>query len=118
MGGSRPGPRPSSAAGRVGIPLSVQVDYMPFYDQEHGQNSIDDALSRLQKFIDRYPGQHACFAMELIQGEGGFNIGPREFFEPLMKLCRANDIPVMVGEIQTFGRTGARFHCQSLGRGE
>ena len=107
-----------SAAGRVGIPLNVQVDYMPFYDPQLGQDSIDDALSRLQEYIDRYPGQHACFAMELIQGEGGFNIGSREFFEPLMKLCRENDIPVMVDEIQTFGRTETMFHFESLGLGE
>ncbi len=107
-----------SAAGRVGIPLTVQVDYMPFYDPQLGQDSIDDALSRLKQFIARYPGQHACFAMELIQGEGGFNIGPREFFEPLMQLCRESGIPVLVDEIQTFGRTETMFHFESLGLGE
>lgn len=107
-----------SAAGRVGIPLNLQVDYMPFYDPQLGQDSIDDALSRLQQYIDRYPGQHACFAMELIQGEGGFNIGPREFFEPLMQLCRESGIPVLVDEIQTFGRTETMFHFESLGLGE
>lgn len=107
-----------SAAGRVGIPLNTQVDYMPFYDPEHGQRSIQYAVYHLQQYIDRYPGQHACFVMELVQGEGGFNVAPREFLEALMKVCRDNDIPVWIDEVQTFGRTEQMYYFQQLDLGE
>jgi acetylornithine/N-succinyldiaminopimelate aminotransferase len=107
-----------SAAGRVGLPLNVLVDYVPFYDPEGGDRSIAAAVRRLQEYIDRYPGQHACFVFELVQGEGGFNVAPRAFFEPLMGVCRENGIAVWVDEIQTFGRTHSMFHFEQLGLGE
>ncbi len=107
-----------SAAGRMGIPLSTLVDYVPFYDPERGQASIDHAVAQLQQYINRYPGQHACFVMELVQGEGGFNVAPREFFAALMRVCKENGIAVWVDEIQTFGRTNQMFHFQQLELGE
>lgn len=107
-----------SAAGRVGIPLNTLVDYMPFYDPEHGSRSIDYTCWHLRQMIARYPGQHACFVMELVQGEGGFNQAPREFFEPLMKLCREHNIAVWIDEVQTFGRTESMFHFEQMGLGE
>lgn len=107
-----------NAAGRVGIPLNVLVDYMPFYDPEHGPRSIEYAVYHLEQQIQRYPGQHACFVMELVQGEGGFNVAPREFFIPLMEICRHNGIPVWIDEIQTFGRTEQMFYFQQLELGE
>jgi 4-aminobutyrate aminotransferase-like enzyme len=107
-----------SAAGRVGLPLNVLVDYVPFYGSEAGDQSITASLDRLRQLIERYPGQHACFVFELVQGEGGFNMAPRRFFEGLMRLCRDNDIAVWVDEIQTFGRTERMFHFEQLSLGE
>ena len=106
------------AANRVGLPLNTLVDYLPFYDPEHGERSIDDALHQLQRYIDRYPHQHACFVMELVQGEGGFNLAPREFFAALMQRCKDNGIAVWIDEIQTFGRTNEMFHFDALTLGE
>lgn len=107
-----------SPSGRVGIPLNTLVDYVPFYNPKTGQQSIDYAMHRLIEYIDRYPGQHACFVMELVQGEGGFNTAPREFFEPLMKICREHGIAVWIDEIQTFGRTESMFYFEQIGLGE
>lgn len=107
-----------SAAFRVGLPSGMHVDYMPFYDPADHDGSIARAVTQLEKFINRYPGRHACFAMELVQGEGGFNIAPREFFVPLMELCRANNIAVFVDEIQSFGRTTRMFYYDVLELGE
>jgi len=107
-----------SAAGRVGIPLNVLVDYMPFYDPIIGAKSIDTAVAQLERYIERYPKQHACFAFELVQGEGGFNQAPREFFVALMEICRKHGIAVWCDEVQTFGRTEEMFHFQQLGLGE
>ncbi len=103
---------------RQGIPLNVQVDYMPFYDPDLGQRSIDMAVWHLKQYIHRYPKQHSCFVMELVQGEGGFNVAPREFFLPLMQICRENGIPVWDDEVQSFGRTTSMFCFEQLGLGE
>ncbi|MEZ6243427.1 MAG: aminotransferase class III-fold pyridoxal phosphate-dependent enzyme [Phycisphaerales bacterium] len=112
-----------SAGARVGIPLSTQVDYMPFYDevaaQHIGPNKfIDMALMHLQQYIDRYPKQHACFIFELIQGEGGFNTSTRDYFKALMECCKANSIAVWDDEIQAFGRTDRMFAYEHFDLGE
>lgn len=103
-----------SADGRVGLPIVADVDYMPFYDevaaeQMGGTKFIDGAVAKLRQYIDRYPGQHACFIFELAQGEGGFNTGRRDFFKALIDVCRASRIAVWDDEIQTFGRLPRMF---------
>lgn len=112
-----------SAKNRIGLPLSALVDYMPFYDETDAvtmgmEGQIKLACDRLMCLIERYPKQHACFVFELVQGEGGFNTAPREFFVELMKICREHGIAVWVDEIQTFGRTTSMFAYEGLGLGE
>jgi acetylornithine/N-succinyldiaminopimelate aminotransferase len=117
-----------SAANRVGIPLTALVDYMPFYDEAaakrmsagdvSGQTRyIDMCAWHLRQYVERYPRQHACFIFELIQGEGGFNTAPREFFVTLMDICKASGIAVWDDEIQTFGRTDHMFAYEALDLG-
>jgi len=112
-----------SAPNRVGIPLSTLVDYMPFYDQVAAERLghtrfIDMAIMHLQQYIDRYPGQHACFIFELVQGEGGFNTSTRDYLKALMECCRENGIAVWDDEIQTFGRTERMFAYEMYDLGE
>lgn len=113
-----------TAAYRVGLPLWVQVDYMPFWDpaaaaQMGGKQAyIDMAVGHLRQYIERYPRQHACFIFELIQGEGGFNVGDRDFFKALMDVCRENAIAVWDDEIQTFGRLPTMFACDHFQLGD
>ncbi|MBA4119545.1 MAG: acetylornithine aminotransferase [Isosphaera sp.] len=112
-----------SAANRVGVPLSTLVDYMPFYDEAAARRVgatryIDMCVWHLRQYVERYPGQHACFIFELVQGEGGFNTAPREFFTALIDVCRAHKIAVWDDEIQTFGRTTSMFAYEALGLGE
>ena len=107
-----------SAAGRMGIPVTMPVDYIPFFDPDAPDASTREALDRLDGFLARYPGRHACFVMELVQGEGGFNLAPREFFVALMERCSTNGIGVWIDEIQTFGRTHEMFYFEQIGLGE
>ena len=107
-----------SAAGRVGLPNTLQVDYVPFYDADRPDESTAETLRAMDEAVERYPGRYACFAMELVQGEGGFNVAPREFLETLMQRCRELGIGVWVDEIQTFGRCGEMFYFQQLDLGE
>jgi 4-aminobutyrate aminotransferase-like enzyme len=108
---------------RVGIPLSTLVDYMPFFDPAAADRLgltryIDMSVMHLRQYIERYPKQHACFIFELVQGEGGFNTAPREYFVELMKVCREHRIAVWDDEIQTFGRTTQMFAYETLNLGE
>ena len=112
-----------NAAARVGLPLNVDADYMPFYDEVAaermgGTKYIDMALMHLEQYIDRYPNQHSCFIFELVQGEGGFNTSTRDYFVALMEMCRAHGIAVWDDEIQTFGRTDRLFAYEHLDLGE
>jgi 4-aminobutyrate aminotransferase-like enzyme len=111
------------AANRVGIPLNVHVDYMPFYDPHAAaamgkKKYIDGAVAQLETYFDRYPGQHACFVFELVQGEGGFNVGDRDYFRALMGLCKDRGVAVWDDEIQSFGRTEAMFAYDHFGVGD
>jgi acetylornithine/N-succinyldiaminopimelate aminotransferase len=118
-----------AAANRIGIPLSTHVDYMPFYDEaaakrmSSGDQSgatryIDMCVSHLRQYVERYPRQHACFIFEFVQGEGGFNTAPREFFVELIKVCKDSKIAVWDDEIQTFGRTTSMFAYEQSNLGE
>lgn len=112
------------AAPREGIPLNVHVDYMPFWNEAAvraagGEKAFIDATCRkLEAYIERYPKQHACFIFELVQGEGGFNKGKREFFKALMEICKRAGIAVWDDEIQSFGRTTEMFAYEAYGLGE
>jgi 4-aminobutyrate aminotransferase-like enzyme len=108
---------------RQGLPLNVLVDYMPFFDEHQAQQQglakyIDGAVAMLTELLDRYPGQHACFIFELVQGEGGFNVGNRDFFKALMDLCRARKVAIWDDEIQTFGRLPRMFAFEHFNLGE
>ncbi len=118
-----------AAANRVGIPLTTLVDYMPFYDEAAARRMsagdvsgstrfIDMAVSHLRQYAERYPKQHACFIFELVQGEGGFNTAPREFFLELFKVCRDAKIAIWDDEIQSFGRTTEMFAYEALDLGD
>ncbi len=113
-----------SAAARDGVPITVPVDYMPFWNAELAEKAggqtayIDECVAKLEDHIHRYPDQHACFVMELIQGEGGFNVPPKAFLEELMKTCKRHGIPVWDDEIQAFGRTTEMFAYDHFGLGE
>jgi acetylornithine aminotransferase len=112
-----------AAANRIGIPLSTLVDYMPFYDEVEARaigqaKYISAAVRQLRTLVERYPKQHACFIFELIQGEGGFNTAPREFFTALMDVCRDAKIAIWDDEIQTFGRTESMFAYERLNLGD
>ncbi|MEK7334425.1 MAG: acetylornithine/succinylornithine family transaminase [Candidatus Binatota bacterium] len=50
--------------------------------------------------------------MEIVQGEGGVNIGNGEYFADVRKLCDERGILLIIDEVQTgFCRTGKMFAC-------
>ncbi len=103
---------------RQGLPQNVAVDYVPFFDPVYPQESINKATHALQNHLQTYPHEHAVMMFELIQGEGGVYLGNREFFIALMNILREHHIPIMIDEIQTFGRTTEPFAYQYFGLDE
>ncbi len=106
------------AAYRVGLPPTIAVDYVPFFNPQDPQGSTDRALHVLNKHLARYPDQHAAMCFELVQGEGGYYPGHRDFFIALMQCLKSHHIAVMVDEVQTFGRTTELFAFQHFGLDE
>ncbi len=96
---------------RVGLPRTIPVDYIPFYDP----NGNSQTFVLLEKILSRYPGQHAAMLFELVQGEGGFKPGDGVFFQRIMDILKKHGILVFVDEIQTFGRTPTLFAFQHFG---
>ncbi|HXH30386.1 MAG TPA: aminotransferase class III-fold pyridoxal phosphate-dependent enzyme [Bacteriovoracaceae bacterium] len=97
---------------RQGLPKTLDVDYIPFYCSSDHKGSIELAVKTMKKFITRYPGQHAGFIMELIQGENGSWVGNQEYFEALIAVCKENNTSVLIDEVQTFARTKDLFAFQ------
>ncbi len=106
------------AAYRHGLPSTLGVDYVPFFDYRDGEGSVKRTLAAIEQIVLRHPGRHACMIFELIQGEGGFYPGESGFFRAVMSLLREKGIPVLVDEIQTTGRTTRLFAFQHFGLDE
>jgi len=100
---------------REGLPSNIIVDYIPFYDHQKPEESIYRSTQALKNHLARYPKQHAVFIAELVQGEGGFFPGTREFFQSLMQIAKDNGITILIDEVQTFGRTPSLFAFQHFG---
>jgi len=55
----------------------------------------------------------AAVLIEVVQGEGGVNLGDPTYLQGVRQVCDARGALLIVDEVQTgFGRTGALFACQ------
>lgn len=104
---------------RQGLPETLAVDYVPFFDPEHPKESAALAVEALQAHLARHPQAHALMIFELIQGEGaGYLPGDADFFRALMTVLKAAGVSILIDEIQTFGRTSEFFAFQHFGLDE
>lgn len=100
---------------REGLPLNLYVDYVPYYDANDPIGSTAHAVATLERHLKRYPKQYAMMCFELIQGDGGFYTGSKEFFLAIIKVLKENNITVFIDEVQTFGRTPSLYAFQHFG---
>ena len=62
------------------------------------------------------PEDIACILVEPIQGEGGYIVPSREFFQGLRRICDQYDILLIVDEVQSgMGRTGKWWAVEHFG---
>jgi 4-aminobutyrate aminotransferase len=98
-------------------PLVPAIFHAPYPDAYHGV-SLETCLRCLDHiFKTAIPAEEvAAVIVEPVQGEGGFNAGPKEFFQKLRKLCDENGALLVVDEIQSgMGRTGKMFAIEHSG---
>lgn len=100
---------------REGLPNNIFVDYIPFYDPDHPEMSTARAVTALKQQLARYPKQYAVMCFELIQGDGGFYVASKSFFEAIMKVLKEHDVAIFIDEVQTFGRTPELFAFHYFG---
>lgn len=77
-------------------PLLPETQHVPFGDADALANAISDKT--------------AAVILEVIQGEGGVNIAPDDYFPKVREICDANGSLLILDEVRTgFGRTGKMF---------
>jgi len=98
---------------RQGLPRYNDVLRVPFYDKNN-PNSSSEALEAFKTHVENHRGNICAFMFEPMQGEGGYRVAPREFFIPMLEICKKEGIPVFLDEVQTFCRTGYFFAYETL----
>ncbi|MBK0368587.1 aspartate aminotransferase family protein [Flavobacterium agrisoli] len=87
---------------KIVAPLNAQqsVTFLPL-------NQIDLVKSELEK------GDVCAVIIEPIQGVGGLDQGTTEFFQALQEVCNANNVILILDEVQSgYGRSGKFFAFQ------
>jgi 4-aminobutyrate aminotransferase/(S)-3-amino-2-methylpropionate transaminase len=96
-------------------PFAPEVYRIPFPDYYHSgvgmseSDFIEQELSRLENATHTMvaPDAVAAIIIELVQGEGGFNVAPKSYVQALRKFCDKYGILLIFDEVQSgFCRTG------------
>lgn len=97
-------------------PYAPEVYRIPYpYEYRSAYEGAAATNAALENFfLTQVPADRiACVVIELVLGEGGFIVAPKEFVQSITSICRAQGIVLIVDEIQTgFGRTGRMFACE------
>ncbi|MEW6703202.1 MAG: aspartate aminotransferase family protein [Bacteroidota bacterium] len=73
-------------------------------------------FNNFDKLAEAVDNDTAGIILEPVQGEGGINIGQKEYFQKVRQLCDEKNILLIIDEIQTgFCRTGKIFAIEHLG---
>jgi len=81
------------------MPLVPGFSHVPYGNLDALSEVVDDGT--------------AAVLVEVVQGEGGVNVGSGEYLRGVQALCAERGALLIVDEVQTgFGRTGKFFACQ------
>lgn len=97
---------------------AVSVTWEPKYRKpfEPLLNANHVPYNNLAKLEGVVTEQTAMVILEVVQGEGGVNMGDGEYLRSVQALCRERGALLVIDEIQTgFGRTGKWFGFQHFG---
>ena len=69
--------------------------------------------NKLEAMAEAVTDNTAAVLLEVVQGEGGVNLGDPQYLRGVRDICDAKGALLIIDEVQTgFGRTGALFACQ------
>lgn len=69
--------------------------------------------NNIQKLVDAIDEKTAGIILEVVQGEGGVNIGDKGYFLQVQEFCNEKGVLLIIDEVQTgFCRTGKMFACE------
>ena len=94
-------------------PEVYRTQFPNYFHHGNGRSEAEFASAELKRLEDLShnlvdPKSLACVIIELVQGEGGFNVAPKAYVEGLRAWCDKHGILLIFDEIQAgFGRTGA-----------
>ena len=101
------------------VPGVVHAPYPYCYRCPYGQEPDTCAVECVKHIEDTLlktisPAEEtAAIVVEPIQGEGGYIVPPRRFFDELTRVARANGILLVFDEVQSgMGRTGRMFAAE------
>lgn len=70
-------------------------------------------FNKIENIKEAVTEKTAGILLEVVQGEGGINIGSKEYFDEVRNICDENNIILIIDEIQSgFCRTGKMFACE------
>lgn len=98
-------------------PFPSDIYHAPFPNAFMGV-TVEDSLAALERLFqaDIDAERVAAIIVEPVQGEGGFNIAPKEFLQALRKICDTHGIVLIADEVQAgMGRTGKMFGFEHAG---
>lgn len=105
-------------------PFAPEVYRIPFpnlYRYGKGQDEETFATQELMRLEEYFkntvsPKNLAAIIIELVQGEGGFNVAPKSYVKGLRKICDEHGIQLIFDEVQSgFCRTGTWAAYQHFG---
>ncbi|MBL7986366.1 MAG: aspartate aminotransferase family protein [Flavobacteriales bacterium] len=102
-------------------PEVYRTQFPNFYRYGAGRTEaefVQAELLRLEELSHNTvaPENLAAIIIETVQGEGGFNVVPKEYLKGLRAFCDKHGILLILDEIQSgFGRTGAWSAYEHLG---
>lgn len=94
-------------------PEVYRARFPNFYRYGAGRNMADFVKAELRALEELThnsvaPENLAAIIIEVVQGEGGFNVAPKEYLHGLRDFCDMHGIMLIFDEVQAgFGRTGA-----------
>lgn len=100
---------------KKGMPTNLEVDYFSIPDSGSIDEIITKTIENLNQVYNDNGKDACCITLELVQGEGGFNIYPSEVYRAIFDWAKDQNLFIWVDEIQSFGRTGQLFAFQTLG---
>ncbi len=99
----------------AGVPLPDAV-FMPYDGALPGGADTIDPLAAHLRATAGSPDLPAAVIVETVQGEGGVNVASLDWLRRLAALCRAQDVLLIVDDIQAgCGRTGPFFSFEPAG---